>query len=451
MNKHESPLKQYLELYGLEHERINAASCRALRRLRASALSALNHLELPARGSEGYESTSMHDLFAPDFGLNIDRMCFDPDLACTFRCDVPHVSTLLGVVVNDVYRPTATLLKGLPQGVTMCSFGEAEQSHPEWLERLGELADTLGDAPTALNSLLAQDGVLVHVDRGVQLDKPLQLVNIFNSPVPMLAPRRVLIVMEPDSRASLLLCEHSQNGDVMYLDLSVTEIFCGERSRLDICHMQESSVLTNRVSRVYARQQADSRLSINGTVLDCGVTRNDFVIDLAGPGCESMISGMVTALDSMHVDQQTLVRHHAPHCRSHQLLKYVLDDQARGQFRGLIVVDKGAVGTEAFQTNRNLLAAPGAKMHSSPRLEIYCDDVKCSHGATTGQLDERAMFYMQARGIPRAEARMMLMQAFMADVIDTIDIEGLRDRLRHLVDRRLNGEEATCNDCSLHQ
>lgn len=448
--KQDSPLKQYLELYRHEHARIDAATPDALRRLRASALSALNHLDLPAKGSEGYERTSLHDVFAPDYGLNLDRMCFDPDLACTFKCDVPHVSTLLGVVVNDVYRPTAGLVKGLPEGVTMCSFSEAAKIRPELLDRLGELADTLTDAPTALNTLLCQDGVLIHVARGVRLEKPLQLVNIFNSPVPMLAPRRLLIVMEEDSRASLLVCEHSQKSDVRYLDLEVAEIFCEAGSSLDLCHMQESSVLTDRVSRTYASQRAGSRLNINGAILDGGLTRNDFVVDLNGHHAESMISGMVTALDDMHVDQNTLVRHHAPDCRSHQLLKYVLDDRARGQFRGLIVVDEAAERTEAFQTNRNLLASPDARMHTSPRLEIYCDEVKCSHGATTGQLDERALFYMQARGIPRAEARMMLMQAFMADVIDTIEIEGLRDRLRHLVDRRLNGQDATCNDCSLH-
>ena len=155
---------------------------------------------------------------------------------------------------------------------------------------------------------------------------------------------------------------------------------------------------------------------------------------------------MAVGSDNMHVDNSSIIRHLAPHCNSRQLFKYVLDDHSSGAFEGSILVTPGAPFTEAYQSNRNILAHPDARMHTRPQLEIYNDDVKCSHGATTGQLDNEALFYMRTRGIPEREAKVMLMQAFMTDVIDTVRMDGLRDRLRHLVEKRFAGAEALCGE-----
>ncbi len=449
----DTSLRQYIELYRSQRETLDAFSPEAVRRLRPGALAALEALgRFPRKGDEGYERTSIEDIFAPDFGVNLQRVCFEADLADTFRCDVPKVSTLLAVILNDIYRPTANLETQLPEGVTLCTFTEAARRCPDVLHRcLGSVADVDSDAATALNTLLLQDGVLLHVDRGVKLDKPLQLVSIFNAPLPMLAIRRLLIVMEADSEARVLLCDHSRDKGFQYVSSQVVEAVVGEDAVLDVYEIDESDAGTSRVSRFYARQQHRSRLTVNGTTLSGGVVRNDYVIDVDGDRCDTRLAGMVTGIGSHKSDNSTLVRHHGSHCHSEQLFKYVLSDYAAGAFEGLIEVDEGAVGTEAYQSNRNLLASAGARMHTRPQLLIYCDDVKCSHGATTGQLDERALFYMRSRGIPEGEARLMLMQAFMADVIDTISLEGLRDRLRHLVERRLCGSDAICGDCGLRK
>ena len=151
----------------------------------------------------------------------------------------------------------------------------------------------------------------------------------------------------------------------------------------------------------------------------------------------------------MHADNSSNVNHRAAHCRSSQLFKYVLDDQSTGAFEGSILVSPEAPYTEAYQSNRNMLASQQARMHTKPQLEIYNDEVKCSHGATTGQLDASALFYMRSRGISEKEARLMLMQAFMADVIETVRMEGLRDRLRHLVEKRFYGQQTLCADCGI--
>ena len=162
-----------------------------------------------------------------------------------------------------------------------------------------------------------------------------------------------------------------------------------------------------------------------------------------------MLAGMAIGSGNQHADNSSNVNHRAAHCRSSQLFKYVLDDQSTGAFEGSILVSPEAPYTEAYQSNRNMLASQQARMHTKPQLEIYNDEVKCSHGATTGQLDASALFYMRSRGISEKEARLMLMQAFMADVIETVRMEGLRDRLRHLVEKRFYGQQTLCADCGI--
>ena len=448
MNSNDS-LRQYTDLFLAHREAIDARAPEAFNRLRPAALERLEKAgRLPRRGDEGYARTDIGALFAPDFGVNIMRVPAPVDLAASLRCDVPNISTLMGVVAGDSFRPTATLLRNLPAGVEFMSLAEAARTQPALVERfLGRLS-AKGDIPTQLNTLLAQDGVLLHVAAGVKCDKPLQLINIANAGIASMAVRRLLVVLDEGAEACLLSCDHSQRADVDYLNSQVAEIYLAPGARLDFYEMEESSPRTARVAATYASLQAGARLTANTSTICGGHTRNAYTVELCGEGAEAAIAGMVVGSDSQHTDNSTLVVHHAPRCSSSQLFKYILDDSASGAFQGLIRVDTGAVFTEAHQTNRNLLASDSATMHTEPQLEIYCDEVKCGHGATTGQLDAAALFYMRTRGIPEAEARMMLMQAFMADVIDTIALAPLHERLRMIVERRLSGQPAACSDCA---
>lgn len=441
-------LSQYLELYRLNAATIDAGSAPALNTLRREAFEALADASLPERGDEDYEQTSVNDMFAADYGLNINRVDIPADIAATFRCDVPNMSTLLGIVVNDAFRPTKQLLTALPDGVTFRSLRQAAiDGDPVVTEHYGTLAPLTVPA-VGLNTMLVQDGVLIHVGRGVRLEKPLQLVNIFSAPTSLMAPRRVLVVLEEGASAKLLVCDHTQDRDTQYLSSEVAEIILGKNSQFDYYTIEESSAKTTRHANIYCRQAEGSRLNAGTITLTCGTTRNDFSIDLDGAHADCRLAGMVIGSDSQHADNNVTLRHLAPRCHSNQLFKYVLDDRAKGAFGGRILVTPQARFTDAYQTDRNLLASPDARMHSKPQLEIYNDDVKCSHGATTGQLNSEALFYMQTRGIPEPEARKMLMQAFMADVIDSIAMEELRDRLRHLVEKRFNGGEFGCSTCS---
>lgn len=439
-------LNQYIELYRLNREAIDSGSAPVLNSLRDEAFEQLGHGRLPRKGDEGYERTSVDDMMAADYGVNVLRVAIPADVAASFRCDVPNMSTLLGVVVNDEFHALRGMESRLPEGVKFMSLRRAAIECPELVKaHYGTLAP-LTDTAVALNTMLVQDGVLVYVPRGVKLEKPLQLVNIFSSPTSLMAVRRVLVVMEEDSQAQLLVCDHTQDREQRYLSSEVVELHIGSGARFDYYHIEESSALTTRHSQLFARQSENSNLLVNGMTLTCGTTRNNYSLDIAGPGCETLLSGMAIGSGRMHIDNSAVVRHLSHHCHSNQLLKYVLDDESTGAFGGRILVTPEAPFTDAYQTNRNMLASSSARMHTKPQLEIYNDEVKCSHGATTGQLDAEALFYMRTRGIPEAEARNMLMQAFMADVIDTVRMEGLRDRLRHMVERRFQG--ADCSDCA---
>ncbi len=443
-----SSLKQYIDLYHDNREAIDAHSASVLNALRPAALAALDGKRLPKRGEEGYEKTSIEDMMAPDFGVNINRVNIPVDVAASFRCDIPNMSTLMSFVINDSYIPAASLHKKLPEGVIVDSLARAAEKYPELVARhYGSIAP-MSEPGVALNTLLAQDGVMVYIPRGVKMEKPLQLVNIFNAPADMMAVRRLLIVVEENAEVQLLICDHTQDASHRYMASQVVEIALGERARLDIYDIEESSALTSRYSQLFARQAAGSNLLINGMTLINGSTRNNYDIDIMGDGCETLLAGMAIGTGEQHIDNCSNVNHRAAHCQSQQLFKYVLDDKSTGAFEGSILVTPEAPFTEAYQSNRNILASTDARMHTKPQLEIYNDEVKCSHGATTGQLDASALFYMRTRGISEQEARTMLMQAFMVDVIDTVRMEGLRDRLRHLVEKRFYGQQALCADCA---
>lgn len=445
----ENSIKQYTELYDACRDVLESSTGAAINVVRSRAREFLDGegVRLPDRHTEGYEKTSVEEMFAPDYGVNVRRLGIPVDVGASFRCDVPNLSTLQATVVNDKFVPSTDLDNRLPKGVKFMSLARASVECP------GVVASSYGkiapadNAAVALNSMMVQDGVLIYVADDVEVEKPLQLVNIFSSPTPLAAFRRVLIVLGKGARLRLLLCDHTQETEHSYLASQVIEVKAGAGSTLELCQLEEATEHTNRYNQLFAVLAEGSNVKINSTTLTCGVTRNDYNVTLTGERCECLLSGMAIAGGKMHIDNSTSLSHKAPRCHSNQLFKYVIDDEAEGAFEGSIDVTAEAPYTEAYQSNRNLLASSGARMHCKPQLIINNDEVKCSHGASTGQLDDDALFYMRQRGIPEEEARRMLMQAFMSDVIDSVSIPGLQERLRHLVSRRFAGELGDCEAC----
>ena len=439
--------KQYIELYQSCRSMIFSHSADAMNGVRDKAFDDFKRQGFPSRKVERYKYTDMQAVFAPDYGLNLNRLDIPVDPYKAFRCDVPNLSTSLYFVVNDAFYQKLLPKTGLPEGVIVGSLSEFASKKPDLIEKYYScLASTADDAVTALNTMLAQDGLIVYVPRNVSLPRTVQVINILRSDGDLMVNRRVLIIVEDGAEAKLLFCDHTAD-EHRFLTTQVIEAYVGHNASLELYCMEETHLLNTRVSNVYISQEADSRVVHNVITLHNGLTRNSLNLQLKGKGAECSVNGFVIADKHQHVDNNTLIDHQSSHCTSHELYKYVLDDQSTGAFAGRVLVRHGAEKTVSDEVNQNICFTKEARMYTQPMLEIYADDVKCSHGSTVGQLNDAALFYMQQRGISLKEARILLEFAFIGEVIDKISLQPLRDRLHYLVDKRFRGELSKCEGC----
>ena len=399
--------QQYIDLFTQCEAMICRHSADVLNAPRAKAFADFEAAGFPSQKVEKYKYTDVAKFFAP----------------------------------NDTFDTHDNPAAQLPAGVIFGSLKDVAKENPELVKKYySQLADTSKDSVTAFNTMFAQDGVFMYVPKNVVLEKPIQLVNILRADVNFMVNRRVVIVLEDGAQAKLLVCDHAMD-DVNFLSTQVVEIFVGENAYFDLYELEETHNSTVRFSNLYVHQEANSNVLLNGMTLHNGTTRNTSEITLAGKGAEITLCGMAIADKNEQVDNNTFIDHKASDCTSTELFKYVLDDQAVGAFSGKVLVREGA--------QRNICATREARMFTQPQLEIYADDVKCSHGATVGQLDENALFYMQQRGISLKEARLLLMFAFVNEVIDKIRMDALKDRLHLLVEKRFRGELNKCQGCAI--
>ena len=405
----------------------------------------------PSQKVERYKYTDMQALFAPNYGLNLNRLQIPVDPYNAFRCDVPNLSTSLYFVVNDMFYHDEKPKGHLPEGVIVGSLKDFATS-----EYYNHLAGKANDAATDLNTMLAQDGLYVYVPKNVKVERAIQVINILKAPTQwgkageeaLMVNRRVLLILEEGAEIKMLFCDHAAD-DRNFLSTQVIEAYVGENASLDLYCLEETHAKNVRVSNVYIDQQANSRVNHNIITLHNGITRNKLDLTFSGEGAECQCYGCVIADKQQHVDNNTLIVHKVPHCSSQELYKYVLDDKSTGAFAGRVLVEHGAQKTTSQMTNQNLTATPEARMYTQPMLEIYADDVKCAHGSTVGQLNDAALFYMRQRGISLQEAKLLLQNAFINEVIDHMQLEPLRDRLHYLVEKRFRGELNKCSGCRL--
>ncbi|MDE6010896.1 MAG: Fe-S cluster assembly protein SufD [Muribaculaceae bacterium] len=443
----ENSLRQYIDLYQGNREIIDSGSAHALNALRPRACRILEEMTLPHQGAENYEVIDLPALLAHDYGINIRRVSLAVNPAESFRCGVPRMSTALFLMVNDRFGMTPDSTRGLPEGVEVDSLAEMARRHPETVaDYYGRVAD-MQNPLVALSTLLAQDGLWIRIPKGVKVEKPLQLVEILGGVDNLMAVRRIVIVAGEMSEMRLLVCDHTVPGSTDMMALQTVEIVAESGARVEIYDLEESGESTVRLSTLWVRQERDSKVTVNGMTIYNGITRNEYHAAFAAPGSELHLYGMGIADRERVIDTYSRVDHDHGHCRTDELFKFSVDDLARCAFIGLVKVAPGAEKTEAYQSNRNLIGSDAARMLSKPQLEIYNDDVKCSHGSAVGRLDEMQLFYMRTRGLDEDEARLLLKQAFMADVIDRVGIPGLKERLTHMVERRFAGESAGCHDC----
>lgn len=441
--------KQYIDLYGECRDMLRKHSCEVMNAVRDEAFENFKRLGFPTKKVERYKYTDIPSLFEPDYGLNINRLEIPVDPYKAFKCDVPNLSTSLYFVVNDSFYDKALPKKELPEGVIVDSLARIAAEKPELISRYyAKIAKTEKDGITALNTMLAQDGLLIYVPKGTVVDRAIQVINILRSDVDLMVNRRVLIIVEDRAEIKLLFCDHAAD-DRRFLATQVIEAYVGENAGLDLYCLEETHAKNVRVSNVFISQQANSRVNHNVITLHNGTTRNRTDLVFEGEGAECNLAGCVIADKDQHVDNNTLIDHKVGHCTSNELYKYVLDENAVGAFAGKVLVRHGAQHTTSQETNQNLCTTKTARMFTQPMLEIYADDVKCAHGSTVGQLNDAALFYMQQRGISKKEAKLLLEFAFINEVIDHMKLEPLRDRLHYLVEKRFRGELNKCEGCKL--
>lgn len=283
-----------------------------------------------------------------------------------------------------------------------------------------------------INTGFSHAGIYVHVEKGTQVSKPIQFVQTIDTDGSIAQLRKLIVV---ESSASLTIVDNTtKKTEGKSFTNSVTEAFVHRNAQLTIDKLQNEVGDSNQVNSEYVYQEADSTFTINTVTLNGQLVRNGLNIVVDGTNCETNLNGLYLLRGNQHVDNHTLVDHKKPHCQSNELYKGIVDDSATGVFNGKVFVREDAQKIEAFQQNNNIVMTDRATMNSKPELEIYADDVKCSHGSTTGQFDEQAVFYLRARGIKETTARKLLVAAFAGDVLDKIENESVRSH----IDKNLN-------------
>lgn len=439
--------QEYIEIFDHNRELIEEPCATLLNAARGRAAVQFRSMGFPGIKEENWLHSNVAKRFATDFGMNLGRVEVKTDMQSIFTCDVPNLKTHQAFIINDTFRNSAGG-KELPEGVILASLNETAEKYPTLLQPYYDALAVNGDNIAQFNTMFAQDGMVLYVPKNCVIDETIQVVTLLQSNVEMLSNRRLLVILEENSSASLLICDHS-SMEKQTLSTQVMEVFLGRGAQLNLYELEETSHSNTRLGHLYVRQDADSSFNHSNITLTNGFTRNYINVSLEGHGAETNICGLAIGDKEQHIDNHTLVDHKTGNCNSNELYKYILDEHSTGVFAGKMLIRPDAQHTNSQQTNRNLCLTNDAHMYAQPQLEIYADDVKCSHGSTVGQLDENALFYMQQRGIPADEARHLLMYAFAGEVIEHIGIEALRDRLHMLVEKRLRGELNHCKGCSL--
>lgn len=439
--------QEYIDIFEQNLALIKEPCAELLNEAREKAAIRFKATGFPGTKEENWLHSNVAKRFATDYGMNLGRVEVNADRRTLFTCDVPNLNTHQAFIVNDTFRDGESGKK-FPDGVILASLNRIAEESPSLLEPYYNTLAEQGDSIALFNTMFAQDGVVLYIPKNTVVKETVQIVTLLQANVEMLSNRRLLVILEENSQASLLICDHSAM-EKQTLSTQVTEIFIGRGAQLDLYELEETAYSNTRLSHLFVRQEADSRFGHSNITLTNGFTRNYISVSLEGKGAEADINGLVIGDKNQHTDNRTIVDHKTGNCSSNELYKYILDEQSTGVFAGKMLIRPDAQQTVSQQTNRNLCLTSDAHMYAQPQLEIYADDVKCSHGSTVGQLDDNALFYMQQRGIPADEARHLLMYAFAGEVIENIKIEALRDRLHMLVEKRLRGELNHCRTCAL--
>jgi Fe-S cluster assembly protein SufD len=422
-----------MALYRAEYERAaqDAAGLSPawLRSLRRVALARFAELGFPTRRDEEWRFTNIGPIADTAFqpaGFEYGRLDA-AEVAPLLFADLPAHRL---VFVNGRFAAELSDVRDLPVGVTVTNLADALQAYPEQVETyLAKQAKFADHAFAALNTAFLEDGAYVHIRRNVAVETPILLVFLSNAPAdPTVSYPRTLVVAEENSQATVVE-SYAAAGQSLYFTNAVTEIVAAENAVIDHYKLNREAHDAYHVAVTQIELARSAHFTSHSITLGGRIVRNDINAGLRGEGISCTLNGLYIARDRQLVDNHTAIDHAMPHCESHELYKGIIDDRARGVFNGKIYVRLDAQKTDAKQTNQTLLLSDTAQINTKPQLEIYADDVKCTHGATVGQLSREAIFYLRSRGIGEADARALLTYAFAADIVNRIKVEPVRAEL----------------------
>ncbi len=418
---------------------LNGDSKLLLHQKRKLALENFKTVGLPTIKNEEWKYTSLAH-------INMDELNFEPTKAIEVTkeqiayCSFPEIESNKLIFINGKLSQELSEINETDDSIVIGSFYEQSKRHPELVERyFGKLTENQEESVASLNTAFVQDGAFIFVPKGKSPTLPILVLNLLDSfdPKAITQPRN-LIVLEEGASASIIESHRGLSPVQMGVSNSVSEFFIGANARIDCYKLQLGKHLGTFIDSTFIHQEKDSVYHNFRVNHGASLVRNNLHAHLSGTNCETELKGVYITSDDDHIDNHIVVEHAAPHCYSNQLYKGILNGKSTGVFNGMIHVFRDAQKTNAFQTNRNVLLSDDATINTKPQLEIYADDVKCSHGATSGKLDKNAIFYLMTRGLDEQKATAMITQAFAVEALEGVAIPELKESLTEQIANRLN-------------
>ncbi|MES3629347.1 MAG: Fe-S cluster assembly protein SufD [Longimonas sp.] len=429
------PIDRFVSAFQVNHGQALNGTNASIAKHRTAAIERFKELGVPTRKQEAWKYTDIASVLSRPYTLplgageaTVSAADLDPYL-------IDDLDAHVLVLVNG--RPDLSLsqLDNLPDAVTVGALKDAGD-HPAFEAHYGAYADTEEEALTALNTAFVQDGAFIHVPEGVTVEQPILLLHVNAAQEDLFMQPRHLFVIEEDAKAHVIGRQVSLT-DARTFTNTVMEMYVGERGFLDHYLIQEEGEDASQVLSRFGYHEDNSILSTDTFTFSGEVVRNNMTLTPDGAHCETNLYGLVIGYGDMHVDNNTLVDHVHADCVSNELYKHILNDRSTAVFNGKVFVHRDSQRIDAYQSNDSLVLSDEADIYTKPELEIYADDVVCSHGATAGQLDEEGLFYLRSRGLDQKRARILMMQAFAQKVIDVVDIAPLKALIEDRVQERL--------------
>ena len=437
MNKTIEIKDWYLSNFGEFEKRLNGGKESFVHTKRKEALSNFSRLEFPTIKDEEWKYTSIVPLLKYNFVPSYEKKEVSKDFIKSLLFDELEHSLI--VFINGRYSAEHSNLLNLPKGVIVGSIAEEMKKNNEVLQKhFGKYANYQNHIFTALSTAYTDDGAFIYIPSEKIVEEPIHIVFIAASEdEKILVQPRNLFVAEKSSQVTII--EHYVSADEgVHFTNAVTEIVAEENAVVDHIKLQEESKKAFHIARMEVDQERNSNFASHLISTGADLSRNEFNARFNDEGGECKLNGLFMIDGTQLFDAHTLMDHAKPHCNSHEHYKGILDEKSRGVFNGKVIVRQDAQKTNAFQENNNILLSDEALVNTKPQLEIFADDVKCSHGATIGQMDEDAKFYLESRGIGEETSKSILLHAFASDVITSIKIESIRNYIEEIITKKFN-------------